>query len=187
MPEPTVATRDRILTVATDLFSEQGYEATSLREIAERLGFTKAALYYHFRSKEEILRTLLEPLLAYYRGFPDLTEGVVDLTAWADLMEGVVDWVFDHHALFGILERNRSVVHDLAEDSEEFEAHQRMHERFNALVSDASLPLDHRVRLALAIGAVGGIDDFAGSLLHSPEADEFRARTKVLVRDLLLG
>jgi AcrR family transcriptional regulator len=54
-------TRERILAVANELFIEQGYEGTSLREIADRLDITKAALYYHFRSKEEILESLLVP------------------------------------------------------------------------------------------------------------------------------
>src|SRR5262249_13450470 len=48
-----------IQAVALDLFTEQGYEQTSLREIAERLGVTKAALYYHFKSKEEIVQSLI--------------------------------------------------------------------------------------------------------------------------------
>ena len=51
-------TRARIQAVALDLFTEQGYEATSLREIAERLGVTKAALYYHFKTKDEIVASL---------------------------------------------------------------------------------------------------------------------------------
>src|SRR5262249_20860254 len=42
-------TRARIQQVALELFAEQGYEKTSLREIAERLDVTKAALYYHFK------------------------------------------------------------------------------------------------------------------------------------------
>jgi AcrR family transcriptional regulator len=53
-------TRARIQQVALELFAEQGYEATSLREIAERLGVTKAALYYHFKSKEDIVRSFTE-------------------------------------------------------------------------------------------------------------------------------
>ncbi|HEX5742105.1 MAG TPA: helix-turn-helix domain-containing protein [Pilimelia sp.] len=52
-------TRTRIRAVALDLFTAQGYEQTSLREIAERLGVTKAALYYHFRSKDEIVESIL--------------------------------------------------------------------------------------------------------------------------------
>ncbi|MBX6354578.1 MAG: TetR/AcrR family transcriptional regulator [Micromonosporaceae bacterium] len=60
MTERTGDTRERIKEVALELFSEQGYEQTSLREIAERLGVTKAALYYHFKSKEEIVRAFVE-------------------------------------------------------------------------------------------------------------------------------
>src|SRR5579871_4147084 len=55
---PRGVTRERILDVALELFNEQGYDKTSLREIAERLGVTKAALYYHFKSKEDILLEL---------------------------------------------------------------------------------------------------------------------------------
>ena len=53
-------TRARIQSVALELFAEQGYDKTSLREIAERLGVTKAALYYHFKSKEDIVTSLVE-------------------------------------------------------------------------------------------------------------------------------
>ena len=70
-------TRTRIQAVALELFTEQGYDATSLREIAERLGVTKAALYYHFKSKEEIVESMmadhlvrLEELLKEYAGQP---------------------------------------------------------------------------------------------------------------------
>ncbi|MBU2667069.1 TetR/AcrR family transcriptional regulator [Actinoplanes bogorensis] len=52
-------TRERVLSVALELFARQGYQATSLREISERLGVTKAAVYFHFRTKPEILTALL--------------------------------------------------------------------------------------------------------------------------------
>lgn len=57
-------TRTRIQEVALELFTEQGYEKTALREIAERLGVTKAALYYHFKSKEEIVESFVEDRIA---------------------------------------------------------------------------------------------------------------------------
>src|SRR5437899_10014523 len=57
---PRGGTRERIQAIALELFAEQGYEKTSLREIAERLGVTKAALYYHFKSKEDIVRSFVE-------------------------------------------------------------------------------------------------------------------------------
>ncbi|HEX2323476.1 MAG TPA: TetR/AcrR family transcriptional regulator [Streptosporangiaceae bacterium] len=53
-------TRARIQHIAVELFTEHGYEGTSLREIAEHLGVTKAALYYHFKSKEDIILSLVE-------------------------------------------------------------------------------------------------------------------------------
>jgi AcrR family transcriptional regulator len=53
-------TRARIQQIAVELFTEHGYEGTSLREIAEHLGVTKAALYYHFKSKEDIILSLVE-------------------------------------------------------------------------------------------------------------------------------
>ncbi|MFD8392213.1 TetR/AcrR family transcriptional regulator [Streptomyces sp. NPDC059680] len=65
-------TRQRIQDVALELFAEQGYEKTSLREIAERLNVTKAALYYHFKTKEEIIVSLFE----------DLTKPIGDLIEW---------------------------------------------------------------------------------------------------------
>jgi AcrR family transcriptional regulator len=57
-------TRTRIQEVALELFTDHGYEATSLREIAERLGVTKAALYYHFKTKEDIVASLMEDRVA---------------------------------------------------------------------------------------------------------------------------
>ncbi|MGY0017760.1 TetR/AcrR family transcriptional regulator [Streptomyces sp. cg35] len=66
-------TRQRIQDVALELIAEQGYEKTSLREISERLGVTKAALYYHFKTKEDIVVSL----------FTDLMTPIDDLIAWA--------------------------------------------------------------------------------------------------------
>src|SRR5215468_10180455 len=57
-------TRARLRELALQLFAEQGYEKTSLREIAEQLGVTKAALYYYFKSKEDIVRSLVEDYVA---------------------------------------------------------------------------------------------------------------------------
>ncbi len=54
--------RERLLCVAIDLFTKQGYAATSVREIVEAAGVTKPALYYHFGSKEGIYLELLRSL-----------------------------------------------------------------------------------------------------------------------------
>lgn len=66
-------TRERIQQVALELFSAHGYDKTSLREIAERLDITRPALYYHFRTKEDILVSVVA----------DLNEHIDDLVEWA--------------------------------------------------------------------------------------------------------
>ncbi|THV43269.1 TetR/AcrR family transcriptional regulator [Glycomyces buryatensis] len=58
--QPQPSTRERIQQTAIALFSEHGYEHTSLREIAEHLGVTKAALYYHFKTKEDIAASFFD-------------------------------------------------------------------------------------------------------------------------------
>ena len=55
-------TKEQILEVALDLFSVQGYEATSIAQIADAVGLRKASLYSHFASKQDILDTMVETL-----------------------------------------------------------------------------------------------------------------------------
>jgi AcrR family transcriptional regulator len=63
-------TRDRIIEQATRLFVTRGYHAMSMREIAEAVGVTKAALYYHFSDKEALFVAVLAASL-------DRLEGIV--------------------------------------------------------------------------------------------------------------
>jgi len=53
-------TKRRILEVARDLFSQNGFDATTVRQIATHAGLTDAALYYHFKNKREILEAIWE-------------------------------------------------------------------------------------------------------------------------------
>jgi len=58
-----VTTKERILNVAIDLFAVKGFDAVSLREIADAAGVRKATLYYYFTTKDEILEKILEYVL----------------------------------------------------------------------------------------------------------------------------
>jgi len=53
-------TRDEILKVALDLFTDKGFEGTSIRDIADALGMTKSSLYYHFVNKDDIVASLMK-------------------------------------------------------------------------------------------------------------------------------
>src|SRR5512147_3203644 len=53
------ATKDRILDTAESLFTEHGFEATSLRQLTAAAGVNLAAVNYHFGSKEELFQAVL--------------------------------------------------------------------------------------------------------------------------------
>ena len=89
-PPETASTRERILDVALDLFTEKGFDRTSLREIAERLGVTKAALYYHFSSKDDILMALHLRLHEFGKSaLSRMTEEPVTLELWGELLDQI--------------------------------------------------------------------------------------------------
>jgi len=85
-------TRGRILDAAVSLFGEHGYAGTSVRDIAERLGLTKAALYYHFPSKETILDALLDPFVTELTRIVELVRGAPppEPRAIIELMAGLL-------------------------------------------------------------------------------------------------
>ena len=59
-------TKERILTAALDMFSQNGYAGTNIRELAASVGLVKSSTYKHFESKEEIWNALLDEMIAYY-------------------------------------------------------------------------------------------------------------------------
>ncbi|MEI5098546.1 TetR/AcrR family transcriptional regulator [Streptomyces sp. PmtG] len=107
-------TRQRIQDVALELFAGQGYEKTSLREIAERLEVTKAALYYHFKTKEAILTSI----------FDDLTRPIDELIAWGKeqprtlenkraILTRYSEILTDAAPLFRFMQENQATMRDL--------------------------------------------------------------------------
>ena len=150
MPRRSADTRAEIREVATELFATQGIEQTSLREIAERLDITKAALYYHFPSKDELIAELVRPMVA------DLEAFHADVTSAApgdlhSLLERYLDLCHRHRLLFQGLLRDLATLARL--DVLATLLHRRT-EVDRALVgSDA--PADR----ARAIIAFGGLQD----------------------------
>ena len=59
-------TKERILEAALQLFSQNGYAGTNIRELTASLGLVKSSMYKHFTGKEEIWNTLLDEMSAYY-------------------------------------------------------------------------------------------------------------------------
>lgn len=57
--------RGRLLLAAAHLFHQQGYEKTTVRDLAQVLGIQSGSLFHHFKSKQEILATVMEQTIAY--------------------------------------------------------------------------------------------------------------------------
>src|SRR5260370_16900230 len=57
-----------VLAVAVELFNERGYDGTSMRDLAARLGIAKSAIYHHVTGKEELLQLALDRALAGLAG-----------------------------------------------------------------------------------------------------------------------
>ena len=83
-------TKEKILSAALELFSQNGYAGTNIRELSAALGMGKSSLYRHFESKEAIWNALLDEMIAYYAErfgsaehlppVPDSPEGLVQMT-----------------------------------------------------------------------------------------------------------
>jgi AcrR family transcriptional regulator len=87
-------TRQQILETATRLFTELGYDATSLQLIADEMGLTKAAVYYHFRAKSDILHAAMLPGIQRLEVLLDETAAIRGRRARIEhLVNGVVDFL----------------------------------------------------------------------------------------------
>jgi AcrR family transcriptional regulator len=90
-------TRGRILSVGLTLFARQGYANTSLRQIADELGVTKAALYFHFKTKEDIVTGILT---GYLDGLNALIDDATPQTATG--REQLLRRFAEHQAHWGL-------------------------------------------------------------------------------------
>jgi AcrR family transcriptional regulator len=88
-------TKQRIQTVARELFTTRGVQKTSLQEIADRLGITKPALYYHFSSREELVRSIVQPLIDDGEAFLLQQEALGEVEP-RTLLEGYFDFNHRH-------------------------------------------------------------------------------------------
>ena len=181
---PRTDTRARVQKVALELFAEQGYEKTSLREIAERLGVTKAALYYHFKSKEDIVHSFTDD---YFAELDALLDWAKNLPRGEDnrreILDRYVSIVLASNEVFHFLEQNRASVQAMEAGKERFA---RVRVRLDALVDvlvGADAPLRDRVRATTAVLSVGATCMF---FLHQvDDRDKLRAIVLEMATDLI--
>jgi AcrR family transcriptional regulator len=156
-------TRERILDTAQELFIRQGYDKTSLRDIAERVQITKAALYHYFARKDEMLLELHNRLQALGANVLDELEAAPDgparAAAWPRLANQMIDFMVDNRELLLLHSRNRNAIENLKLSVTE--DHRDIEERFERIISSPAIPLRERVRMAAMVGMI--TEDFAES------------------------
>ena len=169
--EPSGATRRRILDVALDLFLAHGYDRTSLREIAEQLGFSKAALYYHYKAKDDILVALTDAMLDE---LSELVERVSreeppGLARTRRTITELVDLLMRQRRAAQLIISQAAAIQRLKE-SRNHEIQHRMLE----LITPPDASLVARVRASAAVSVVQSM------LLHLNEDDVETVRSTVL-------
>jgi len=107
-------TRERLLSAALRLFAQHSFAGTSLQMIADHLGVTKAAIYHHFKTRDEILTAVLQPALQELRELIAKAEAQRSPGARADaLLTGFVDMTVRHRKLVGMVGTDPGVAHAL--------------------------------------------------------------------------
>jgi AcrR family transcriptional regulator len=184
-PDAAASTRERILDVALDLFTDQGFDGTSMREIAERLHISKPAIYYHFASKEDILMALHMRLHEMGReALERLTGETLTLQLWGSLLNELLDQVVAQRKIFLMHERNQAAMEKLHRKDHDAE-HDDLQQRFRQALTDSSVSLRDRVRMACSLGAVFGGLLMAGDAFENVSSAELGSLVQDAVRDLV--
>jgi AcrR family transcriptional regulator len=189
--QPRGSTRERILDIALELFNEKGYDNTSLREIAERLGTTKAALYYHFARKQDILLELHLRLHALgreaFQRLEELTDGQARADAWPGLLDHLIEQIVDNPELFLFHQRNHRALEQIQDDERHQAENEDIEQQMRSLLSDQQIPLAQRVRMACSAGAAIVVLMGAGEMFGDVPPTKLAELVRDAARDLLQG
>jgi AcrR family transcriptional regulator len=155
--QATEETRAKILEVALELMAEQGFAATSTREISERLGFSKAALYYHYHTKDDLLEALLAPGVGRLTALLQAAPHSTGPAARRSLLAGYIAVVADNVLLMRVMATDPSVV-----GRPPLEGVAALYARLATLLAGTDMPdAATRARVRAALGGIHSV--FRGS------------------------
>lgn len=147
-------TRSRILDAALGLFSEHGFEGTTLQQIADRLGLTKAALYYHFRSKDDLLAALHEPVAKDLEAVLDAHDGQPDTpAARRQFVQDYLDFLLRNRRTIAYMFRDlATLTHPVvAAGSGARRA------RLERLLAGDEVDFDEQIRISMVVGGMHAV------------------------------
>lgn len=106
---PASVTRMRVHDAALELFLDRGYEGTSLATIARRLGITKAAVYYYYRTKGDLLEALLAPMRTELTSLVEKVRAAAGRAQPEELLEAYADVLVRHRRLVLLVDRDPGI------------------------------------------------------------------------------
>ena len=164
------AARDRVVEVAVELFAEHGVQGTSLQMIADRIGVGKAAVYYQFPSKDEIVLAALRPVFDELVRLIERVESLPHNASQRDAaIEGLVDLMIRQRNASFPFRRDRYIDHLVAQHAELAD----IADRFHALLLGPDHDDSTRVSLTVAITGIyycatdSMLDDVPAPLLRT--------------------
>ena len=146
-------TRARLIDAAIELFQQHSFAGTSLQMIADELGVTKAAIYYHFHSREQLLTAVVEPIYRQLEIVVEDAESLRSVSARADAMLcGYAEMAVRHRALVSVLGGDPSVIRQLSSQPGWAE----LIERQMNLLADVEPGPGGLVKAAVVVGGIAG-------------------------------
>jgi AcrR family transcriptional regulator len=163
--------RERLLRATAELVAARGYHSVGIVDIGAAAGVTGAAIYRHFRTKDDLLVAVIEQFVA------DLEDGAAGAHSIADLVAAHVDVAMRDRAVIAVYDQN---THNLpADDRRRIRRQQRVYvERWvDALRAERpDLPVDvARARVQATFGLLNSVSDFPSPLPADEQAAVLRS------------
>ncbi|CDP86710.1 MULTISPECIES: TetR/AcrR family transcriptional regulator [Mycolicibacterium] len=163
-PDASGTTRQKLIDAAIELFRRHSVAGTSLQMISDELGLTKSAIYHHFRTRDELLSAIMEPVISELAELVETAEAQRGSRAQAEsMLTGYISLAVAHRDLFPIFTGDPGVAELLRRQPQSATLVKRQAD----LLAGAEPGVSGQVRAALVMAgisaAVGvdfdGIDD----------------------------
>jgi AcrR family transcriptional regulator len=160
-------TRQRLIDIAAALFTRHSFAGTSLQMIADEFGVTKAAVYHHFHTREELLTAVVQPLVDQLRSIVETAEAQRTAHARAEhMLTGYADLVVRNQGLMSVLAGDPGVIDMLRAGGLG-----QLIERQIKLLADVNPGPGGTVKAAMVLAGIAGA---AGRRLIDLDDDAFR-------------
>jgi AcrR family transcriptional regulator len=142
-------TKREILQAAAALFHTQGYRGTSLADIAQTIGYSKASVFYHFPTKEALLVELISPAIADFEALLDRLALLPQPQARSAAAEGLADLALRHGDVAAVLNSIGPLLN--CDPSLQLFDHQHVYDRFLLLIAGHSPSSEAKVAVEVAL------------------------------------